>query len=335
MHIPIGIVWRRRLGLLALSVLFVVCWSSGFVGAKLGAGQAAVSTLLMWRFVLVAATLVPVAVVLRRRDRSASPRPATWDSAAVARHVLVGALSQVGYLVTVYWAIDLGVSTGTTALIDGAQPLVVATLVGPLLGTAVTGRQWAGLAVGAAGVVLVTWADATSPATDTPAWAYAVPLLGMLSLVASTILERRTRVDVPRREVLTLHCATSAVVFTAVALATGTALPPATGSFWLAMSWLTVLATFGGYGLYWVLVDRIGVAPVNSLMFLIAPVTSVWGALMFREPFTSVTAIGLGLAVLAALTVTRGGAAGADAHRRPATRLLGCRPAPARSQSTT
>lgn len=334
MRIPIGIVTRRRLVVFALSVLFVVCWSSGFVGAKLGAGHAEVTTVLMWRFALVAAVLVPVTVALRRRRRARADR-AGWDGRSVARHVLVGLLSQVGYLATVYWAIALGVSTGTTALIDGAQPLVVATLVGPLLGTAVTVRQWAGLSVGAAGVVLVTWADATSPATGTPTWAYAVPLLGMLSLVASTLLERRTRLDVPRWEVLTVHCATSAVVFTAVALVTGSSVPPASGPFWLALSWLTVLATFGGYGLYWVLVERIGVAPVNSLMFLIAPVTSVWGALMFGEPFTPVTAAGLVLAALAALTVTRDGGADAHGDRRAATRLHGWRPDPVPSRSTT
>jgi hypothetical protein len=35
------------------------------------------------------------------------------------------------------------------------------------------------------------------------------------------------------------------------------------------------LATFAGYRLYWLLVARIGVTSVNSLMFLVAPVTSI------------------------------------------------------------
>jgi drug/metabolite transporter (DMT)-like permease len=289
-------VWSGLLG-----ILFVVSWSSGFVGAKLAAGDAAVTTVLMWRFVPLVAFLVPLSLVLRHR----AARPSRWDGPTAVRHFLVGLLSQVGYLVTVYWAIDLGVSTGTTALIDGVQPLVVAALLAPLLGTAATGHQWAGLALGAVGVTVVTWADATSPSSQAPAWAYVVPVLGMLSLVASTFVERRTHAAVSRWEVLTLHCCVSAVVFTVAALATGTAVPPASPGFWVAQSWLVVLATFGGYGLYWVLVDRIGVTPVNSLMFLIAPVTAVWGALMFGEPFTPVTAFGLALALVAALTVTR------------------------------
>jgi drug/metabolite transporter (DMT)-like permease len=209
-------------------------------------------------------------------------------------------MSQSGYLLTVYWAIGQGVSTGTTALIDGVQPLVAAALVGPLLGVAVTGRQWVGLVLGLTGVLLVSWADATAPAGQTPAWAYLVPLVGMFSLVGSTILERRARVRTPPLRALAIHCTTSAAAFTALAVARGTAVPPSSGRFWLAMAWLVVLATFGGYGLYWLLVERIGVTPVNTLMFLVPPVTAVWGSVMFGEPLTLVTVLGLALAVVAA-----------------------------------
>ncbi|MCO5968229.1 DMT family transporter [Actinoallomurus soli] len=279
-----------------LAALFVLCWSSGFVGAKLGAAEAPVTTILMWRFVPLAVVLLLATVLTRLRG--GSPLPSGRDT---ARHVLIGLLSQSGYLLTVYWAIALGVSTGTTALIDGVQPLVAAAFVGPLLGVAVAGRQWAGLVLGLVGAVLVTWADAALPAAQAPRWAYLIPFAGMLSLIASTILERRADVLTPPLQALAIHCTTSAIVFTVLAVATGTATPPSSPLFWTAMVWLILLATFGGYGLYWLLVRRIGVTPVNGLMFFIAPVTSVWGAVMFGEPLTLVTAAGLVLALVAAL----------------------------------
>lgn len=282
-----------------LAALFVLCWSSGFVGAKLGAAEAPVTTILMWRFVPPAVLLL--AAVPARLGRG-SPWPSRGD---VARHVLIGLLSQSGYLLTVYWAIGLGVSTGTTALVDGVQPLVAAALVGPLLGVAVAGRQWAGLVLGLVGVVIVSWTNASSPATQAPTWAYLIPFAGMLSLIASTILERRANVLTPPLQALAIHCATSALVFTVLAVATGTATPPSSSEFWIAMAWLVLLATFGGYGLYWFLVQRIGVTPVNSLMFFVAPVTSLWGAVMFGEPLTLVTLVGLTLALVAALIAGR------------------------------
>lgn len=41
-------------------------------------------------------------------------------------------------------------------------------------------------------------------------------------------------------------------------------------------------------------------------MFLMAPVTAVWGALMFGEPFGTQTVVGLALGLLAVAVVHRG-----------------------------
>jgi drug/metabolite transporter (DMT)-like permease len=293
-----------------LPAAFVLCWSSGFIGAKLGSGTAAASTLLMWRFLPVAVVLALVAAGASRTVwRGLTPR-------GIARQAAIGALSQSGYLLSVYYAIQLGVSSGTTALIDGVQPLVAGALAGPLLRQYVTRRQWAGLLLGLAGVATVTLADAGAADADVPWWAYLVPFLGMLSLVAATFLEGRSPAPAAPRAALTVHCATSTVLFTALALATGTAAPPATPSFWLATAWLAVLPTFGGYGLYWLILRRNGVTEVNTLMFLMAPVTAVWGALMFGEHFGPGTALGLAVGLLAVVIVRRG-----EARRRtPPTR---------------
>ncbi|WP_424883282.1 DMT family transporter [Streptomyces sp. SLBN-8D4] len=281
-----------------LSAAFVVCWSSGFVGAKLGTQDAGATTLLMWRFLPLAAVLAVFAAYRGRASwRALTPR-------AAGRQALIGLLSQSGYLLTVYHAIQLGVSSGTTALIDGTQPLVAGALAGPLLRQYVPARQWLGLCLGLGGVALVTTADAAST-TGVAWWTYLVPFAGMLSLVAATFLDRRSRTPVAPAVSMTVHCATSAVVFTTAALTTGTATPPATGSFWLAMIWLVALSTFGGYGLYWLVLQRSGVTEVNTLMFLMAPVTAVWGALIFGEPFTPQTALGLAVA-LTAVAVVRG-----------------------------
>ncbi|MCQ4192702.1 DMT family transporter [Streptomyces parvulus] len=282
-----------------LSVAFVLCWSSGFIGAKLGAGTADATTLLMWRFVPLAAVLIAVAAVSRPAWRGLTRREA-------GRQVAVGALSQSGYLLSVYYAIQLGVSSGTTALIDGVQPLVAGALAGPLLRQYVSRRQWLGLWLGLAGVATVTTADAAAAGAEVAWWAYLVPFLGMLSLVAATFLEGRSPAPVAPRAALTIHCVTSAVLFTALAFGSGAAAPPADTSFWLATAWLVVLPTFGGYGLYWLIMRRSGVTEVNTLMFLMAPVTAVWGALMFGEHFGPQTAVGLAVGVLAVVVVRRG-----------------------------
>jgi drug/metabolite transporter (DMT)-like permease len=282
-----------------LSVAFIGAWSSGFIGAKLGAGSASAVTILMWRFLPLTLALGVIAVTVTRASwRGLTPR-------VLGRQAAVGALSQSGYLLTVYYAIELGVSSGTTALIDGTQPLVAGALAGPLLGVPVSRTQWLGLGLGVTGVAVVTAADARA-GTGAAWWAYLVPFLGMLCLVAATFLDRRARADVHPMVSMTVHAATSAVVFTALGVGAGTVVPPASGSFWTAVVWLVVLSTFGGYGLYWLILRRSGVTKVNTLMFLMAPVTAVWGALMFGEPFGVQTAVGLTLGLLAVAVVHRG-----------------------------
>ncbi|MCQ4119004.1 DMT family transporter [Rhodococcus tibetensis] len=278
-----------------LAVAFVFCWSSGFIGAKVGVGITDPLTVLTWRFLPLAALLVLWAVLFGRHRWGGIRRQ------TVRREIIVGALSQTGYLLTVYQAIGLGVSSGTTALIDGTQPLVVAVLAGPLLREYVAPRQWWGLALGLTGVVIVTAGDATASG-GVVWWAYLVPFAGMLSLVAATFMERRSPEDTDPAVSLTIHCVTSAVLFTAVAAPRGEAMPPASASFWLAVTWLVGLSTFGGYGLYWLVLRRKGVTRVNALMFLMAPVTAVWGAVAFGEPFGALTAGGL-LLSLGAVTV--------------------------------
>ncbi|MEY9213316.1 DMT family transporter [Thermobifida halotolerans] len=301
---------------LALSAAFVLCWSAGFIGAKLGAGSAPAVTVLMWRFVPLALALAALAAVLDRGAwRSLTARDA-------ARQAVTGLLSQSGYLVAVYHAIHLGVSSGTTALIDGIQPLVAGALAGPLLGQYVSPRQWLGLCLGLLGTVAVTSADALA-ASGVVWWAYLVPFLGMLSLVAATFLESRSPTRATPAVSLTIHCSTSAVVFTALAVGTGAATPPADASFWVAIAWLVALPTFGGYGLYWVILRRSGVTRVNTLMFLMAPVTALWGALAFGEPFGPLTLLGLATGLAAVLVVHRDGS-------RPPKRRTGTGPRPGR-----
>jgi drug/metabolite transporter (DMT)-like permease len=294
MSIPIGLV--RTLTLVAASAAFVLSWSSGFVIARFGTDTAPVPTVLVWRFAVVAAALV-LAAAATRLARRPPPMP-SWR--AVRAHVAIGLFAQVGYVVPVYLAIAAGVSAGTTALIDAVQPLVVATLVGPLLGLRVRALQWLGLALGAVGVTLIVAGDV---AADVPSPAYLLPLAALASLVAATFLERRTTSELGVFATLTTHAVVALVALIVLAAATGTLAPPMTAAFWVPTLLAAVGPALAAYALYWYLLRRLGITALNALLYLVAPTTAVAGALLFDDPFTPATAAGLALGGIAVALV--------------------------------
>ena len=297
---------------------FVVMWSSGFIGARLGTPEAATPTLMAWRFLLAAGLLLVGAFLLQRRLPSLRE---------IAVQSVVGLLAQGVYLTGVVGAVEFGVTAGTSALVAALQPLLAAALAGPVLGEHVSRQQWAGLAVGLVGVTLVVGGDA-GVGGDVPLWAYAMPFVGMAGLVAATLVERKENLqkstlqatdngnpkagseeaeaETPLDVALAIQCAASALLFAALAPFWG-GLEPAGGlHFWAAVAWFVVFSTFGGYGFYWLNLKLSGVARVSSLIYLTPPTTMVWAYLMFGERIGPLAVVGLLICFGGVLLANRG-----------------------------
>jgi drug/metabolite transporter (DMT)-like permease len=251
----------------ALAVALVMLWSSGFVGARLGTEAATATTLLAWRFLCAAAVLGVVAAVRR-------PRMPRGD---VRRHAVLGLLIQVAYLEGVVTGIELGVPTGTAALIAATQPLLVA-VAGP---DRTSVRQRCGLAVGLAGVGLVVAGD-LGPGTA-PAWAFLLPAAGTVALAAGTLLERRWRTGSAPIDGFVVQTGAAAAAVLALAATTGQLSPPADPTFWWAVAWTVVLSSFGGYGTYLLMLRRTGAMRTSTLLYLTPPVTALWVWAMFGQ----------------------------------------------------
>ncbi|MGW7535865.1 DMT family transporter [Amycolatopsis sp. NPDC054798] len=282
---------------LAVSVGFVIMWSSGFIGAKLGTSESSTYPLLMWRF-LVAAAILMIVQMLRRALRM------PMREAVV--HIVVGLLGQGVYLIGTVKAVELGVGAGTVALVAALQPIASSAAAGPVLGERVSGTQWAGLATGLAGVGLVVWGDLAHP-HEAPWWAYTLPFAGMGGLVVATLVERRMNVRTSLVQALSVQCMANAVLFTALSFAAGEAALPSSGNFWLAVAWFVVFSTFGGYGFYWLGIRRMNIARMTSLIYLTPPTTMIWAFLMFGEKIAPLAIAGVAICLLAVFLARRPG----------------------------
>ncbi len=131
----------------AAPFVFLLLWSAGFPVAKLGLEHANPMTLLALRYVMVLVILLPIALVLR------PPLPASRR--AFLDVAIVGFLIQVVYFGLCYIAFRAGASAGAVAIIVCLQPILVALAAPRLVGEAVSGRVWLGLALGLMGALIV------------------------------------------------------------------------------------------------------------------------------------------------------------------------------------
>ncbi|QNE20533.1 DMT family transporter [Kribbella qitaiheensis] len=268
---------------------FVVFWSCGFIGARWGTEYSSAFDLLAWRY-LVAGSIAAVVLLSRRRRVSKKD---------LVTHTVMAFFSQFVYLGLVFIGIDHGITAGVTALIGSLQPILIATVAGPLLGERVSGRQWIGLLLGVAGVGLVVADDLTAG----NAALFLIPVGGLLGLVVGTVFERHRKPTVGLLDALCLQSLVSAVLFVTVTTATGQLTVPHEPGFYGAVLWLVVLATGGGWGLYLVNLRLSGATRISSLMYLVPPTTMVFAFLLFDETIGVLATLGMIVCAVAVLLI--------------------------------
>ena len=254
--------------------LFVLLWSTGFVGAKYGLPYAPPLTFLAIRLVIVAVLLLLWA--LARRERW----PANWIE--VGHIAVVGVLLHGVYLGAVYLAFAWGLEAGTSAVIVSIQPLLVAALAGPLLQERVTGRQWLGLVLGLVGVTVVVWRKAGLSAESFHA--ALLCLVALFAITAALLYQKRSLAAMPLVAGNCLQFAAAAVVLVIAALLFEDWRHIAWNwRFVFAMTWLVLVLSIGAVGLLLLLIRRGAATRVASLFFLVPPTVTLMAWPLFGE----------------------------------------------------
>ncbi|HEV7305992.1 DMT family transporter [Ensifer sp.] len=282
------------LALVLVEAALVMTWSAGFVGIRFAIDHAPIFLILLWRSLVSGLILLPFGLLI-------GPRIRLKDAAA---HMLFGALAMSGYLAGFALAIDRGVPTGLVALIADMLPLAVAILSWPVLGQALTARQWLGSFIGLAGVVIASgWSIDLG---NVPLFAYALPVLGTLSLALATLLQKRSRASaMPVHQSLCIQCLSAAAIFALFAGHEGSVLPVLDPGFVSGILWLVFVATFGAWSLYYLALKKSSPTRVTAVLYLSPPVTMIWAWLVFSEPLSLGMAAGLAVSLVGIVMVAR------------------------------
>jgi drug/metabolite transporter (DMT)-like permease len=266
--------------------VFVILWSSGFIGAKLGLPYAEPLTFLFLRMIGALLVLGAVAVLAR---------PIWPDRNGVLDSCVIGVFMHALYLGGVYVSIANGMPAAVSALVVGLQPLVTSTLANHLLGERVTSQQWVGLGLGMVGVYFVV-EDRASTGQATPL-AWVASIVALIGITVGTIYQKRFGSGIDWRPGMLIQYAAAAVFFALGAMAFETRIVHWTPEFFFALSWLVFILSFGAIWLLYFLISRAAATKVVSLFYLTPPVTALiaWG--LFNQRMAPIALLGMAFCV--------------------------------------
>ena len=266
----------------AMPLVFVLIWSTGFIVARYGMPHGPPFTFLAIRYALSVVCFLPWIWLSRSRWPSGRRQ---WGHLAVT-----GILMHALYLGGVWAAVKAGMGSGVSALIVGLQPVLTAIWLSSR-GTSVSRRQWAGLGLGSAGdqITLVNLSLAVG---------------ALLAITVGTLYQKRFVGPCDVRTANAIQLAAALVVTLPLALLESEAMrwdPQAIG----AMAWSVLVLTLGGSSLLYLLIQKGAATTVTSLFYLVPPTAAVMAWVLFSEPITVTTIVGMAVTALGVSLVIR------------------------------
>jgi drug/metabolite transporter (DMT)-like permease len=275
----------NRIPLLVFQVGLVFAWSSAYLGAVLASETGSIVRVILWRFILVTLLFSPFLWKTLRRGVS-------WRWCAI--QAVLGAVGMFGSVGLGIEAINLGLPAGTASLIAALQPLATAVLAGAVLGERVVRAQWIGLLIGVLGVGF-----SVGGLSDSSQYlGYICSFVSMICMMVATLIAKAKWGGSDLGAAIAMQTITTALLFLPIALYNGTVWPQLSLPFLGAVAWAIVFATLGGYGLYYVCLARSGAVRTTSLIYVTPGLTLVWAWVMFGQPMSAYTWVGLVLCLV-------------------------------------
>ena len=281
----------RLLG--SLAVVYVI-WGSTYLAIRIGVQE--LPPLLLGAMRFLAAGLVMAAIA--RRRGAAWPTPAQWKSAAP-----IGVLLFLGGNGFVTIA-ETSLSSGGAAVVCATMPLWTGVLAA-LTGERPSAREWASLAIGFVGVVVLMGGPALAGRPLHIALLVCSPIAWALGSLLSRRQPRTSRPSDPGMATA-LQMVIGGCALALVGFARGESLPAhASATAWLSIVYLAIFGSIVGFTAYDWLLRNARTVVATSYAYVHPIIAVLIGAAFYNETLTWTTLVANVLIVSAIMLALR------------------------------
>ena len=278
--------------------IFVLLWSTGFIGARLGLPYAEPFSFLFWRFLIVSLLLASISFFVVKK----------WPDAKLLAHsAVVGILLHGAYLGGVFFAIDRGMPAGVSALIVSLQPILTLLLARIIFAEKTSPRTFALFLIGLLGVGLVLFPNVAGGIgggeVRLSTSSLIASLVALIGISLSTVYQKQFAAGTDFLAGLIAQYFGATLVIGLLAYTTETMAVELNGEFVFAMFWLIFILSLGAVGLLMFLISRDSVARTSALFFLVPGFTLLVAHIMFGESMSYIQLAGLAVASAAVALV--------------------------------
>ena len=282
-------------------IIFVLLWSTGFIGAKYILPFAEPFVFLTIRYLFATLILVAIAKAIGESLRISWPQ--------VKQSILVSVFLHVIYIGGVFYAIFIDIPAGITAVIISLQPILVSAVAIPLLNEKMSYKQIFGLLLGFIGVtfLLIPKLFEGDLSIGFSAAGITACVLALLGTTAGYLIQKKGGADIPFLAGTAVQFAAATIIFAIAAVIFEPLKVDVTLEFILALAWIVIALSIGSIFLLYYLLRKGSASSVSSLYYLVPPLTAIQAYLFFGERINSIGLIGMILAAVGTLIVTKEG----------------------------
>ncbi len=276
--------------------LFVLLWSTGFIGAKYGLPYIEPFNMLFIRMLLTLAVFTILIALFKAK------LPSTKQG---FHQMVTGSLVHAAYLGGVFAAIKWEMPAGIAAIIVGLQPLLTALIGRIWLNQSLSSLQVLGLILGLIGVSLVLIGGKDLGDWSLKPEALVAILIALVGISIGTLYQKRFGTGVDLLSGSFFQYMATAVWMGLLAFTFETREVIWSFQLIMAFSWLVCGLSVAAILLLMYMIREGETARVASYFYLVPPVTAIEAWLLFDEALGALALIGITITVLGVYLVLK------------------------------